>query len=119
MIQGTFGIFPDDQEKEEAVKFSKAERDEVILWYAKQKNVPDEKLKIWCKQKSNYVENINPAKFILEYCGSVEAAKRAITNCRIERERKKLEWSLAGDVVRNIQNYAPKDGGTGAAKQWH
>src|SRR3990167_1120969 len=79
-----------------------------------EQEVPQEKFKDWCKGKNpghgNYAKNVRAAQFILNYCSSLEEAKITVTNCRIERSRSKLNWSLGGDVTRNIQNYAPKNG---------
>lgn len=90
---------------------------ELIGHYAHEQAVPKEKFKEWCR--INFAKNIRAAESLLDYCGNIEAAKKTITNCRIDRAKQKLDWSLGGDVLRNIQKYAPKNLDQSGGKKWH
>ena len=126
---GSLTLFSLDEEevKQEEEKkkrwWTKKDQDVLIFHYAIEQGVPQEKFKDWCKGKNpghgNYAKNVRAAQFILNYCSSLEEAKITVTNCRIERSRSKLNWSLGGDVTRNIQNYAPKNGSLTGEKKWH
>lgn len=95
---------------------TKKDTDAIIEYYAEEKNVPKENRKIW--MQTNYRKNIRAAQYLLRYCGNLEEAKAAIHRCRIEREKNKMEWSLAGDVVRNISQWNVKINNDGGQKKW-
>ena len=103
-----------EDHKPSAKWWTKKDQDDLIRHYAQERGVPDESLRTW--YRSDYKKNIQAAQFILDYCSNIDQAKQSITNCRIDRTKQKLEWSLAGDVRRNIQDYVPKSTG---AKKWH
>jgi hypothetical protein len=119
-ISNELFLFPEEPEPAKPKKWwNKKDQDALIGHYAKEQGVTVADLGKWFR--INYSANIRAAQRVLDYCSSIEEAKQIITNCRIERSKSKLSWSLAGDILRNIQNFAPKtenlnEGGT---KKWH
>ena len=109
-------LLPEDDIDEPKKWRTKKDQDALIRHYALERGVPVDKLSDW--YKSDYKKNIEAAQFILDYCLDISQAKGAITNCRIDREKQKLNWSLAGDVRRNIQDYVPKCI-EGKERKWH
>jgi hypothetical protein len=96
--------------------YGKKEVDAIIGYYAKEQGVTDEKIKAWFK--ANYVRNIKATESLLGYCGTLEKGKAAIHRCRVQRGKEKLDWSLAGDVVRNISKWNIEVRTEGGQKKW-
>ena len=97
--QLVFGVKP----KAEKTPYPKEEIDAIIEHYAIEQGIRQEDLKRW--YKLNYARNIKAARALLEYAGTVELSKGIITACRIDRAAHKLDWSLAGDVLRNVHKF--------------
>lgn len=119
-IPNQLNFFTEPEEEEpKAPKhwWTKKDQDAVIRKYAEELGVPDEKIKEW--YRSNYAKNVNAAQRLLDYCGHLEGAFLTIRNCRVEREKNRLSWSLGGDVMRNIHQFAPKNITAGGDKKWH
>lgn len=109
----TLELFSEEISEPEKKKVSHKDAKELIAHYAREQGVPQERMKEW--NRANFAVCIKAAYRVLEYCDDLELAKKAVTNCRIARKRDNLEWSLGGDVMRNIQTWIPKSKG---AKTW-
>lgn len=110
-------LFSEEPQPKRKEWWNKKDQDALIRHYALEKGVPEEKIKEW--YRSNYGANVSAARRVLTYCSNLEEAKQTITNCKLERSKDGLTWSMAGDVCRNIQQFAPVPGSTGEGKKWH
>jgi len=90
----------------------------IINHYARERfKIDDSELTRWWKSCNPQMLMVQ-AKRLLDFCQNIEEAKEVITNCRMTRERDRMTWSLGGDVLNNIGDYAPKLKKDGQ-KQWH